>query len=210
MAFIKYFSFLSILIISLLHFKHGYSEEVSVETGIANSGELTVKGDINIDVQVMSRTDDLVEILNIRSARIIAYLESNKGDSFFDSGRKPNETSKAIQKFKILHERHIKHLKNGNFVAAHEILIEIHELSFLDKVKSRFRALYYCRARRFTRGKIISAYVAGDYSYSNDDKYKLSPEENTVNEKGKGCGPSYKMAKPTNVNDIYRLVLTTK
>jgi len=160
-----------------------------------------VKGDVTINVDISSRADDLVAILEIRAEKIKKYLEK----------KYKKNSSDLISQFDSLHREHINQLKAGNFVAAHELLSEIHKLSFMTKLEEEkvFRVSYYCQSRKYTRGILISAYIADDYNdYPwEEETYSLSPKEKSVNAKGRGCGPRYIMANPADMNTVYAKVI---
>ena len=172
-----------------------------VETGIPNTGRLS-------DADIISKTDELIAILNRRAERIVTYLENKKNNSSILFNNDYQGIDDVVDNFKRLHEAHITHLKAGRFIAAHEILIEINALSFMDKVKSRAKITYAINSMGHSYGNIITLYVANEYAFFFDvGKFKPSPDERTTNKRGPGYDPSHLMANLIDTNEIYRIIL---
>ncbi len=111
--------------------------------------------------QIRERVNELIDILNGRAERIIAQLANHYNYV---------EIKSYLAQFEILHKKHIEALEKGNIAHAHEILGQIHELSFeLEKdefwtrhhIETPFNR-YSLSRKAFQRGPIICAYVAGD------------------------------------------------
>ena len=71
--------------------------------------------------QENSLESELIPILNMRAEKIMGELSKYY---------KYTNVKEYLDKFEKLHRRHIDSLQKGNFVLAHEILVDIHELSF--------------------------------------------------------------------------------
>lgn len=86
-------------------------------------------GDPNSSRRLGSSTKELVEILHLR-ANLVAVVFENKRYRLESVGRDKQVAmiQAATTKFLQLHERHVRALEGGDYVLAHELLIEIHDL----------------------------------------------------------------------------------
>jgi hypothetical protein len=111
--------------------------------------------------EVSARVNELVAVLEPRAARIRAKLREHYSKA-------PVED--YLARFDDLHNRHVKALKQGQFILAHEILGEIHTVSFelsSEDFWTDNHGLYSLRDDAFQRGVMICAYVVGRFeSYS--------------------------------------------
>ena len=191
----------SIPLIALFAVNTVTAEDASVNSGIANTGTMSIEGDVTIEVNSGPVIDDLIAVLNIRGKKIIETINSGQyqGKELF------------LNKFTTLHRKHIQFLEQGKFVAAHEILGEIHRLSYEYELSRKLHWSYFCSRTRYIRGSIINGYVANDF-VENSKKYALSKRENEANEKQRTslCGPSYRMASIATFENIYRLIISSK
>ncbi|PKM95618.1 MAG: hypothetical protein CVU84_02105 [Firmicutes bacterium HGW-Firmicutes-1] len=150
-------------------------EPDSINSGVIVGDNTNISGnvagrDIIINNNYHQREiDELVRILDLRTERI-----NNNLSMHF----KYAEIKIYLDEFNILHKSHIESLKKGDFIYAHELLTQIHDLSYRlesDEFWSRHRIetpflLYSLRPDSFTRGELICAYIVGDMrKYS--DKY---------------------------------------
>ncbi|WP_421802696.1 hypothetical protein [Flagellimonas sp.] len=74
--------------------------------------------DININKKDQS---ELIKTLEFRAEKLNEHLEKYY---YY------NEVVNYLEKFNTLHKKHIEALKNNDFILAHEILSQIHQLSF--------------------------------------------------------------------------------
>lgn len=117
---------------------------------------------IQID-QIKSRVNELVDILNGRAERITSQLAEHY---------EYVEVKSYLDQFKTLHKQHVEALEKGNIIHAHEVLGQLHELSFRLERDEFWRRhtietptfKYQLRHDAFKRGRMICAYVVGDMS----------------------------------------------
>ncbi|MCR6651293.1 MAG: hypothetical protein NVV73_07280 [Cellvibrionaceae bacterium] len=192
-----------IIALSLIVFGRASADTTSVNTGIANSGTMNIEGDISIEVNIISKTDDLVSVLNLRAENIIERLKSGND----------KRSEEVLAAFMKLHERHIQLLKEGNLVAAHEVLVKIHRLSYDYETTDLLSGLksYLCSRTKYIRGAIINAYIVNQFK-ENTERYELSGSELIKNARrsDSGCGVYYEMAAVAGVEHAYRLILDSK
>lgn len=175
--------------------------DASVATGIANTGSMTIEGDVAIEVNITPTTNDLISVLNLRAERIIEKINRGqyKGKDEF------------ITMFVTLHEKHIQLLKEGNLMAAHEVLSEIHRLSYEYELAGGLRFSYFCSRIKYIRGSIVNAYIVDQFEKSSK-KYELNKSEIEANKRqsGSGCGPLFQMAAIPSIENIYNLIDKSK
>ena len=119
------------------------------------------------------RVDELILVLEDRARRIRRELHQ-----FYQHAA----VSEFLNRFGELHERHIDYLKRRMFIAAHEALIQIHEISYeLQRTEFWIRrqgnavlTRYRVGTESFQRGELICCYVGGEMkadssSYLNTD-----------------------------------------
>ena len=122
------------------------------------------------------RSDELIEILNMRASKINHDLSQYY--------RYAN-IKEYLDEFNRLHKLHIEALKNGNIVLAHEILVDIHKLSFElagDEFWTRHEietpnVAYSLCLDAFQRGELVYGYICGDMkgcNYPSDKGIYLS------------------------------------
>lgn len=133
---------------------------ISIGEGSVISG-IIAGGSVSIDKFIQTNTTELVNILTLR-AKII----NNELPKFYHYAKVQN----YLKEFNDLHAKHIQALNNANLSLAHEILLEIHRLSFeLEREEFwtsdhavRYSIKYSLRRDAFERGHMIDAYVVGD------------------------------------------------
>ena len=176
-----------------------------VDTGIANSGNLRIEGNVSINVRVESRAEDLALMLEGRADSIRKQLSVSRDP----------QAARFLAQFNELHQRHVALLKAGNLAAAHEVLSQIHQLSFTifrsgEAVAIGQRIIsYYCSMPRYVRGELIEAYMTGPDEVGRD-QYPLAAGERAENDRGRPCGPKFVMAAPLDVEAAYSTLLEQK
>jgi len=117
--------------------------------------------------------DELIAILRHRADHTIGSLSRYY---------KYVEIKEHLERFRVLHERHIDALQKRNMTLAHEILIAIHKLSFVlerSEFWARHRAetpdtCYSLADNAFREGRILRLYHSGDVGGRTPDL----PDEN--------------------------------
>lgn len=100
------------------------------------------------------------------------------------------EVNKYLKRFKYLHKQHIKALKEGNLIYAHEILIEIHLMSdALDTEERSISGNMICYGNPsdwdnlsevakynwlIEKSIIICAYIAGDMKKNSENFFRAT------------------------------------
>jgi len=134
----------------------------------------------------------LIALLSIRAKKVEDYLKKH---------HPPDKSKEFIKVFRNLHREHIKHLRAGNVIAAHEVLIQIHDFSYN---AAGFRTgMYICARPYYIRGSIIGGYLVDEFEME-PDSYPLSSEELSINFIRNGCGPIPLMAKPWSAEIVYK------
>jgi hypothetical protein len=146
------------------------------------------------------RINELVEVLNQRAEKIRCQLQKHF---------RYVAVKDYICKFNELHQKHIDSLRNGKMILAHEILLEIHELSFElshNEFWERHRIetpghMYRISIGAFTRGPLVCEYIVDDMCNCYD-KYDIYD----------GYTESWSDSKPSpaTILTVYRKVLATK
>ena len=113
-----------------------------------------------------------------------------------------------IKQFRNLHKKHVSLLKSGKFISAHEVLNEIHELSFKieEEERTRIGVAYFCGRVFYVRGKLINGYIGSEF-VSNSDKYPLNDEQLKKNNERSMCGPYYSQADIAPIIEVYKQAL---
>jgi hypothetical protein len=126
------------------------------------------------------KVDELIDILSSRAEIIINTLSRHF---------KYAKVKSYIDQFKSLHNQHIEALRKGNIIHAHEVLIQIYELSYeleSDEFWTRHHiespdVRYSLRPDAFQRGIVICGYMTGDmqsYSPRFPSRQYLGPMKN--------------------------------
>jgi hypothetical protein len=160
------------------------------KTGI--SDKLTIKGDVSIEVITGVKLNDLIALLEQRAKKVAAHLQARYG---------AEAASELIARFQELHKKHIAHLRAGEVIAAHEVLIEIHQFSY--ETAGLWSGSYYCGRPYYIRGPVIVGYMLGAFD-PDSPSYPLSDGEEKANEERNGCGPTYTMASPWDAIRAYQ------
>jgi hypothetical protein len=131
---------------------------VSIGENVSIGGHIAGR-DIHIHPdELRNEVSQLIGILQDRVERIRRELASHFRYA---------EVTSYLQRFDTLHERHIKNLRDGDIIRAHETLLEIHSLSFelqKDEFWTRHRhetpdLLYRLPGDIFQRGPLMEWYV---------------------------------------------------
>lgn len=107
-----------------------------------------------------SRVDELIAILDIRAARLVRTISRYADNS---------QIQEYLDEFGSLHQQHIEALKRGQLLHAHEILIQIHELSYKletdefwrNQTAKRPTAIHYAPLDFLERGVVSRGYLTG-------------------------------------------------
>ena len=153
-------------------------------------------GNVTVGTFVSNNTDEIIKVLAGRAETINKELSNNF---------KYAKVQSYLEEFNRLHKKHIEALRKGNFVLAHELLNEIHEISsklsadefWAEHRKLRPNVRYSLRPDAFTRGAMICGYLVGDMT----DHSKLYPsdERSVFSEKG----------IKLNSDELYKLIVST-
>lgn len=146
--------------------KEVHNSGIIMGDNINNSGFIAGH-DIHVHQDILKeKNDELIKLLCNRADKIRKKL-----NTFY----KYIEVKKYLDEFIDLHNKHINALKSGNIILAHEILCDIHNLSFeieKDEFWTRHKietpnVHYSLRKDIFKRGILICGYIVGDLkSYS--------------------------------------------
>jgi len=145
--------------------KPNASEGTNVSINVGQNAE--IKGNVaGRDIVVVSiqqtkdRLEELARICELRADKIRRELSSHY---------KYTNVNDWIVKFNELHQQHVRALRAGRIIEAHELLLQIHKQSYLlecNEVSTRLACLYpgkdYAMSSGFgERGPMIAGYVAG-------------------------------------------------
>lgn len=157
--------FLIGLIVEFLRRKKNKNPYATSESTVSLKGEMNISGnvaggDIIIKNSVEKvKTSELISILKIRSKQINRDL-----DKFY---KYPN-VSLYLKQFNKFHKQHIRALKKGDLVLAHEILIRIYllseqlELTEYQYLRGELNVHYHSAPKIDKNGLIIVLYTSGE------------------------------------------------
>lgn len=146
-----------------------------------NYGSISVGDKItnfNINTDFTKRDiDQLVLILEDRANIIVQKLQKYY---------KYTNVKEYLEEFKTLHKNHIKALSDGNLIYAHELLLNIYNLSYKlesDEFWTRHdietpAVLYNLRNDAFTKGNLICAYISGDMKEYSEQYFSINVSKN--------------------------------
>lgn len=116
---------------------------------IANNSGYVAGGNINISTKAQDSASELAQIFRDRAA----IIERSLANLYPGTDTRP-----FLERFRVLHQRHVVALEAGNLVQAHEILRQIHQLTYeLDS-----KAFWDDDARRAERGEIVQYSLSPD------------------------------------------------
>jgi HEAT repeat protein len=137
----------------------------------------SISGDVHLTL-VLSRAgssvDELCELLELRAEKI-----NNELSGFFQW----TSVSEFLEKFNALHGKHIKALRDGNAILAHEILGAIHQISyelsrneFWENEKRSFHRMVYCfSSNAFQDGPLVRIYTGNCQRHRLHSKFYCYP-----------------------------------
>jgi len=139
------------------------TSKLKIHVGDNNKINGNIAGrDIIINSPIDPKINELICILE-RRAKIIGQKLQSTYSSI--------NTENYLIQFNNLHEKHISALKEGKLILAHEILKEIHQLSYdieCENVCARITYKpgtdYAQAADAFTKGPLVCFYMVGDYT----------------------------------------------
>lgn len=122
---------------------------------------------------IENQIDELIDILENRAQKIWQDLQPHY---------KYAPVMEYLVEFQYLHERHINSLREGNVIQAHELLQQIHELSFKLEMDEYFkepreplRGHYMLIPPDYSRGNMACMYFAGEMKKGDRYSYDIHP-----------------------------------
>ncbi|MFC7072804.1 hypothetical protein ACFQJ7_06130 [Halovenus rubra] len=151
--------------------------ENKLESGSVDIEESVIFGlvagrDIDLDITEHVGNDGASELIDILERR------AEKVEKELEPVYEYAPVQEFLEEFNRLHQEHIEALEEGNYVYAHEVLSEIHRLSYELEMKDfwthhekkEIGSMYSLGEDAFERGALICGYMSGDVE-SNSSKY---------------------------------------
>jgi hypothetical protein len=131
------------------------------------------------------RTDELISLFEYRANRI-----RNELKPYYEY----TDISSFLGRFDELHTKHVAALRTGDFILAHEILLEIHKLSF-DLEGGEFWSRHDAKTPHvvydldtlaaFGQGPMVSLYATGEFRSKHIPSISILTQENQLDESTK-------------------------